>query len=151
MYFIKTGPTTRVLDRSIPAWNNVAMNKNVLLLGSVLLIVLAIAMVSLLSRTSSSSSTDVRARAAVVKTLELNGTVKTVNEGEGTLILERVYLSDDSREGSPQDLGTWTVTVPSAFNMASVGEGQMVKVNIDSKTFLISSHSVTALAITPVK
>ncbi len=127
------------------------MSKNVLLLGSVLLIILAIAMVSLLSRTSSSSSTDVRARAAVVKTLELNGTVSAVNEADGTLTLDRVFLSDENREGSPQDLGRWTVTVPAAFNMASVTPGQMVKVNIDSKTFLISSHSVTALAITPVK
>lgn len=129
-----------------------AMNKNVLLLGSVLLIILAVALVSLLSRTSSTSDgTDVRARAAVTKNLQLNGTVTSLDETNGTLVVEGAYLADESRAGDPQNLGSWTVTAPFEFNFSSVSAGQQVTIGIDAKTFLVQSHTVTALSIVPLR
>ena len=128
------------------------MKRNVLLLGSVLLIILAIALVSLISKTGSSkTSGDVRARAGVTKTLELTGTVNSVDEEKGTLIVEGVYLSDKNRAGEPQNLGTWTITAPGTFNFASVFPGQEVVIGIDAATFLVESQTVTALTIVPVQ
>ncbi len=126
-------------------------NNNVALFGSVILVVLAIPLVSLLSRGGSSGSTDVRARAAVTKTLELRGTVLEIDEAAATLKMENVFLADENRSGDMKNLGTWTVTAPANFNLASISPGQALKMNIDAKTFLVTSHSVTALTISPVQ
>lgn len=128
------------------------MKKNVLLLGSVLLIILAVALVSLLSKTGSSQTgTDVRARAAVTKALQLIATVASIDEEKGTLVVDDAYLSDKNRAGEPENLGTWTVTTPGTFNFASVFPGQQVIIGIDAATFLVESQTVTALTIVPVK
>ncbi len=126
-------------------------NNNTILFGSVIFVILAIPLVSLLSKTGSSGSSDVRARAAVTKTLELRGTVAQIDEVNTTLKLENVYLADENRAGDMKNLGAWTVTPPANFNMASVSVGQTVKLNIDSKTFLVTSHSVTALTLSSVQ
>jgi len=125
-------------------------NSNLLLFGSVILIVLAIPLVSLLSRPRNSAE-DVRARAAVVNTLQMNGTVASVDEVKGVLTLDNVYLADESRSGEAKSLGSWEVTAPANFNFASISPGQTIIMNIDSKTFLAQSHTVTALTITPLK
>lgn len=109
-------------------------------------------MVSLLSRTGSSSSgVDVRARAGITKALQLTGTVASVDESKGTLVVDNAYLADESRSGEPKSLGSWTVTAPSEFNFASISPGQQVAIGIDSKTFLVEGHTVTALTITPIR
>lgn len=128
------------------------MNKNMFLLGSVFLIILAVAMVALLNRgTSPSGSEDIRARAAVTKSLQLNGTVANIDESTGTIIVDNVYLADNSRVGEATSMGTWTVTAPPNFNMASIAPGQNVVMGIDSKTFLAQSRTVTALTIVPAQ
>jgi len=127
-------------------------NKNVFLFGSVVLVVLAIPLVSLLSRTGSpSTSGDVRARAGVAAALQLNGTVNSVDEAKGTLVVDNVYLADESRSGEAKGMGAWIVTAPAGFNFASVAPGQRILVSIDSKTFLAETHTVTAVSIDPVK
>lgn len=126
-------------------------NNTLFLFGSVILVVLAIPLVSLLSRPRQSDITDVRARAATTKTLQMNGTVSSTDESTGTLMVDNVYLADESRAGEAKSLGTWTVTVPADFNLASVSVGQEVTIGIDSKTFLAQSHTVTALTITNAK
>lgn len=123
---------------------------NMFLFGSVILIILAIPLVSLVSKSGSSTSGDVRARAAVVKTLQMNGTVNNIDEAKGIVVLDNVYLADESRSGDAKSMGTWTVTPPTNFNFASLLPGQSIVMNIDSKTFLATSHTVTALTITPV-
>lgn len=142
----------KLLTMGATAWNNGDMKRNVILLGTVLLIVLAIALVSLLSRTGSSTSeTDVRARAAATKALQLVGTVASADDAKGIVVIDNAYLADENRVGEAKNMGSWTVTAPGTFNFASVSPGQQVIINIDSKTFLIESHTVTALAIVPVK
>ena len=128
-------------------------HKNLLLLGSVMFILFAVALVAILDRTgSNSTSSDVRARASATNALELMGTVNSVNEADGTLIVDTVYLADENRTGNAQSLGTWTVTAPEAgFNFASVSPGQNVKIGIDAKTFLVENRTVTAFTIIPVK
>lgn len=128
-------------------------HKNLLLLGSVIFILLAVALVAILDRTGSSSgSSDVRARASATNALQLNGTVNSVDEIQGTLLVDNVYLADESRSADAQNLGSWIVTAPpGGFNFASVSPGQSVKIGIDAKTFLVESRTVTAFTITPVK
>lgn len=128
------------------------MNKTMLLFGSILLIILAIAMVAILNRTSSTAtSSDVRARAAVVKTLQFNATVNSIDETAGTVAVDNMYLADESRSGDPKSMGSWTVTAPTGFNFASVSEGMRIIIGIDPKTLLAENHTVTALTITPAQ
>jgi hypothetical protein len=126
--------------------------KNLLLFGSLGLIFLAIALVAILNRFASpSASGDVRARAAITNTLQLEGTVRSTDEAKGTLILDNAYLADESRSGDPKSLGSWIVTVPAGFSLGSVFPGQTVLVGIDSKTLIAETRSVTALTVTPQK
>ena len=126
-------------------------NKNVLLLGSIGLIVLAIGLVAILDRTSSTSSpeSDIRARAATVKTLQMNGTVTSIDQTNGSLTVDNMYFADVSRSGEATNLGTWVVTVPANFNLDSVSPGTNVVIGIDDKTLLANKHTVTALTIVP--
>lgn len=126
-------------------------HKNLLLLGILFFIILAAGLVSILNRTSSNSTAgDVRARAATANSLELMGTVVSTNDAKGTLLLDTVYLDDESRSGEPQNLGAWTITVPPGFNLASLIEGQKVKVSMEAKSFSVEDHTVSALSIIPV-
>ncbi len=126
-------------------------NKNVFLLGSVVLIVLAIALVAVIDRvrTPTGSSTDVRARAAQTKTLKMNGTVTAIDETKGTVTVADVYFADESRSGEPTNLGTWTVIPPATFSYGSVTTGTPVAIGVDAATFNITSHSLTAITLTP--
>lgn len=128
-------------------------NKNILLFGSVGLIVLAIGLVSILDRATSStiSTGDVRARAAVTKTLEVNATVTSVNQMKGTMVVSNLYFADNSRSSDAKNLGTWTVTAPASVNLASFGPGINVVIGIDPATFLASSHTLTAITIVQTK
>jgi hypothetical protein len=123
-------------------------HKNLLLLGSLGLIFLAIALVAILNRFSPSSETgDVRARAAITSVLQLQGTVRSTDPTAGTLILDNVYMAEESRSGDAKSLGSWIVTAPSGFNLASASSGQQVVIGIDSKTLIAESRTVTAVSI----
>jgi len=124
-------------------------NRNILLLGSIGLIVLAIGLVAILDRTSSASApeNDVRARAATAKTLLMNGTVASIDQTNGTIMVENMYFADVNRSGQPQNLGEWIVTPPASFNLNSVSPGTNVVIGIDDSTFLADKHTVTALTI----
>ena len=125
-------------------------NKNVLLFGSLGLIVLAVGFVAILENVSTpGSSGDVRARAALTKTLNVNATVASVDEAKGTVTVADAYIADDSRSGDPKNLGAWVVTVPKNFNMASVQPGTNIAIGVDPTTFLAVKHTMTALTITP--
>lgn len=124
------------------------MNKTMLLVGSVLLIVMAIAMVAVLNRTgSTATSSDVRARAAVGKTLQFNATVNTIDEAAGIVAVDNMYLADESRSGEPKSMGSWSVTAPAGFNFSSISEGMRIVIGIDPKTLMAQTRTVTALTI----
>lgn len=122
-----------------------------LLVGSVVLIVLAIGMVALLDRTGGGSkdtgSQDVRARAAVSKTLMMNGNVVSVDENAGTITVNNVFLADESRSGEAKDLGTWIVTPPATVSLGSMTPGSSIAIGVDAKTFLASKHTMTAVTL----
>lgn len=128
-------------------------NKNILLFGSIILIVLAIGLVAILDRTSSptTSSGDVRARAATVKTLQVNGTITDIDENKGLLKVSDLYIADGSRAGDIKNLGNWTVTTPVNFSYGLISTGMKVTIGVDSSTFLVSKHTLTAVTIVPAK
>jgi len=122
---------------------------NLFIFVSVVLILLAVALVAILNKTApSGSSTDVRARAGTPHTIQLIGTVNSVNETKGTILVTGVQFADANRAGPPQDLGDWTVTAPVAFNFASISPGSTVTIGIDANTFNIASRAVTAVTLT---
>lgn len=125
---------------------------NLLLFGSVIVILLAVALVAILNKTApASSSTDVRARAGTQYALKLVGIVNTVNEAKGTLTVSNVQFADSNRSGDPQNFGDWAVTAPGGFNFASVSPGSIVTIGVDAATFNVARHALTALTLTPGK
>lgn len=127
-------------------------NPNVLLIGSVGLILLAVALVAVLDRTSpTGTGNDVRARATSKQALTVLGTVSTVDEAKGTIGVDNVQFSDASRAGAVQNYGSWVVTAPAGFNFASVSPGTQVTIGVDPQTFQVSTRTLTAISIVPVK
>jgi hypothetical protein len=126
---------------------------NLFLFGSIILIVLAIALVAILDKTapSSSNTEDVRARAGTQYALKFLGMVNTVNELKGTVDVVNVQLADSNRTGAPTNLGEWIVTVPAGFNYSSISQGMTVTIGVDATTFKVTNHVVTAITLTPGK
>ena len=125
-------------------------NPNLLLVGSVVFILLAVALVAILDKSSSSSNSanDVRARAATHQALALVGTVSAVDEGKGTVTVDNVLFASNT---SGQNLGSWIVTAPSGFNFATVSPGMKLTIGVDATTFQVTTHTMTALTLVPAK
>jgi len=122
---------------------------NLFLFGSVIIILLAVALVAILNKsTPSGSSTDVRARAGTPNTLKLVGIVNAVNEAKGTVQVTSIQFADTNRAGAPKNLGNWSVTAPAAFNFASVAPGIAVTIGVAASTFNVANHAVTAITLT---
>ena len=127
-------------------------NPSMLLVGSVVLILLAVALVAIIDRTTPrGNSSDVRARATAKQALTVTAVVAATDETKGTVLVDNVQLSDDNRTGAPQNFGSWLVTAPAAFNFASVSPGVRVTIGVDAATFQVSTHTMSAVAILPAK
>lgn len=122
------------------------------LVGSVVLILLGVALVAILGKsTPSGSSSDVRARATSKQALSVLGSVVAVDETKGSVQVENVQFADASRSGSTQNLGAWVITAPSGFNFASVSPGMRVTIGVDAPTFQVTTRTMTALTIVLAK
>jgi len=130
---------------------NIFKNNNLLLVGSTILIVLAIALVAILNRANAPTATtgDVRARAATAKTLQVNATVASLEETRGIVIVTNLYFADVSRSGDAKDLGSWIVTPPATFSWGSVVPGDPVVIGVDAASFLVAKHTLTAVSVVP--
>ena len=125
---------------------------NLFLVASVVFILLAVALVAILDRTSPGSQTsDVRARAGTQYTLKLVGVVAAVDEAQGKLEVTNLQFAPESRSGDAKDLGNWLVTPPAGFNFASVSFGMRVTIAVDSKTFQVTKHELTAVSLVPAQ
>lgn len=127
-------------------------NPNLFLVGSVVLILLAVALVAILDRTTNNAN-DVRARAGSNTTtaLQLTATVASVDEAKGTVTVNNAQFSKTSLAGAARNLGSYVVTPPAGFNFASVSQGMQILMNIDSTTFQVTNHTITALTLVPAK
>lgn len=93
------------------------------------------------------SATDIRAKAGVVSTLKLTGTVDTVDESAGTITVLDVQFADESRSGKAVNYGTWTVTPPSTFSLLQATPGKKMMFTVQSDSFNVASKKVTAAAV----
>ncbi|MCL4360597.1 hypothetical protein M1555_05110 [Patescibacteria group bacterium] len=114
---------------------------------SVLLIIMAIAATAVVNRAKSpeTNTTDIRAKASAVSTLKLTATVTEVNATQGTFTIENTRFADNA-EGA--DLGTWTVTPPPLYTLATLSPGSRVTITFDPQSFLATQHTVSATQIT---
>jgi|SRR3989344_4025798 len=114
-------------------------------IGSVLLIIVAIAVSAVVQKntTSENQTTDVRARAGAVSTLEMNGTLSSVDPGSNVFIIDQMKFSGNDT----QSLGTWIVTPPSGFSLSTLSAGKKVHIKVNANTFLATTHTVTATEV----
>lgn len=125
--------------------NEKKQNNIFFFIGSVLLIIIAIAITTIVEKNASSkdTSTDVRARAGVASTLELIGSVSSIDFASNVLILDMVKFPGNDE----QSLGTWTVTPPAGFSLSTLTAGKKIRLKVNASTFLATSHTVTATEI----
>jgi hypothetical protein len=125
---------------------------NLLLLGSLVLIILGIALASLVNRfTSPGSESDIRAHAAAANRLKIYATVAIVNTEENTIGVSDIYFTEDSRSGEAKNLGSWNVTIPSDFRLTTVNPGSKIVIEVDPLAFNIAGHIIKATSIKLVK
>jgi len=122
--------------------------RNFLILGTIAFMFLAVGIVSILRSVSAKTSTsDVRAKAAVTKNLMINATIAQIDEVAGALIVDNIYFTDTSRSGEAKNYGAWKVTPPTSYMLTKYLPGTNVVIGVDAKTFLASNHTMTAVSI----
>lgn len=98
-------------------------------------------------KNNQSSAVDIRAKAGVVSTLKLTGTIDRVDEAAGTITVLNVQFADESRSGQPVNYGAWTVTPPATFLISSATPGSRITFTVNSDSFNVSSKQVVAAEI----
>lgn len=99
-------------------------------------------------KNNQSSATDIRAKAGVVNTLKLIGTVDSTDDIAGTITVLNVQFADESRSGKPVNYGTWSVTPPATFALSSALPGSQISFTVNSDSFNVSSKQVVAAQVT---
>jgi len=125
--------------------------KNIFVFGSLGLIIIGIILASIIDRvtTANNGPNDIRALAGITKHLTANATVVSSDTTNGKLTVTDLYLSDESRSGDAQNLGTWIIKTPATFNFSAVSPGIDIVLGIDSPTFNVSARTFNATSITP--
>ncbi|MBI5620246.1 hypothetical protein HY949_00530 [Candidatus Gottesmanbacteria bacterium] len=148
------------LDSARQPWNNEgAMKKKpvsnsfIYFFGSVLLIITAIIATAILNTTNNSgASQDVRARASVTSLMRMTAVVQSVDETSGVVVVAGLQFSGSTPEGlqnvARNSGGSWSVRVSGSINLASIGPGSRIELQINPSTFNIADHTLTAAAIT---
>jgi len=114
-----------------------------------LLVVVGMITTAIIDRVKSSqSAADIRAKAGVTNTLKLTGTVETTDESAGTMTVNDVQFTAESRSGKPVNYGTWLVTPPNTFNLLSATPGVTVTFTVASDSFNVASKQVVASEVT---
>lgn len=102
-------------------------------------------------KNNNSSATDIRAKAGVVNTLKLVGTVDSVDSIGNTITVLDVQFAPESRSGKPVNYGTWTVNPPATFSLGTASPGTRISFTVNSDSFDVVSKNVSAanVAILP--
>jgi hypothetical protein len=99
-------------------------------------------------KNNQSSATDIRAKAGVVNTLKLTGTVDSTDDISGTITVLNVQFADESRSGKPVNYGTWSVTPPQTFSLSTALPGTRISFTVNSDSFNVASKQVVAAQVT---
>lgn len=133
--------------------NKQASNSFPYFFGSVVLILTAIVATAILNRTSNTASTqDVRARASVTSLMRLKAVVATVDETKGLVVVNGLQFTGNTPESlktlARNTAGEWKVLVSGNVNIASLGPGSRIELQVNPSSFNIAEHSLAAAAIT---
>jgi len=115
-----------------------------------LLVIAGMVTVTIISsvRNNSESQTDIRARAGVVNTLTLLGTVSAIDTVNNALTVQNVRFSPKSRSGPEVNYGTWVVFPPNTFSLYSAQVGAGVTFVINAGDFDVAQKMVIASEVT---
>jgi len=121
---------------------NYCMGKNSswLYIGSIGLVIAAIAVTAVIDRTKSDQQ-DLRAKAGVTTGISATAVVSEVNESVGALLVTNFSLGGDASH-------IWTIQVSGNSNIASITTGTRVSLKLDPKSVNISSRTGRALEVT---
>lgn len=109
------------------------------------LIVVAIITTSIIGAVKNNNGTaDIRAKAGVVNTLKLIGTVESLDDATRTLTVLDVQFSPESRSGKAVNYGTWKVIAPAAFDIFSAVPGAKINFTVNSDSFDVALKEVVA-------
>ena len=113
------------------------------IIGSIILLVIAIAATAFINNRPS-SQTDIRAKASLQTGVVYEGIVTSVNASEGILVVENL-----TPEGNSSMIlsGTWNVRIPSNTSLDRISAGVKVQLTVDSKTFDIQNKTMDAKKI----
>ncbi len=119
------------------------------LAGSVILIIAAIAVTTVVNRFQpSDSSGDIRTKAGTSNSLQFTGIISTVDENKGIFTVDNLQFAYKSTADNASLLGSWTVTPSPGVNLTSILPGTKIAITVVPSTFLIRTHTVTATQIT---
>ena len=116
------------------------------------LIVVAVITTSIIGAVKNSgNATDIRAKAGVVNTLKLVGTVESVDAVTRELTVLDVQFAAESRSGKAVNYGIWKVTPPASFDIAGAGPGVKVNFTVNSDSFNVVAKQVIAAQMSITK
>lgn len=134
---------------------NPSSNSFIYFFGSVILIVTAIVATAILNRTASEKPQDVRARASVTSLMRLTAIVTSVDEAKGVVAVHDLQFTGSTPESlaglARNTAGEWQVSVSGNVNLATLGPGSRVELQVNPSSFNIAQRSLTAAAITLVR
>lgn len=120
--------------------------------GSIILIVGAIVVTAVLNRTTSEKPQDVRARASVTSLMRLTAIVTSVDEGKGLVVVNGLQFTGNTPKSleslARNTAGEWQVTVSGNVNLATLGAGSRIELQVNPSSFNIAERSLTAAALT---
>lgn len=91
---------------------------------------------------------DIRAKAGTLNTLKFMGVVSQINDIDGTIMVNDVQLTQESRSGNAVNYGIWTVTPPTSFSLFSAQPGTKISFTVSTNTFNVASREVAAVTVT---
>ncbi len=120
--------------------------------GSVILIIAAIVVTAIFNRTTSEKPQDVRARASVTSLMRLTAIVTSVDEGKGLVVVNGLQFTGNTPKSleslARNTAGEWQVTVSENVNLATLGAGSRIELQVEPSSFNIAERSLAAAAIT---
>jgi len=118
-------------------------NTSLILIAISALLILGGIVITTIINNAQSNSTDIRAKASPETGVKYQAVVSEVNQDAGVITVSNVQPYNNPSN----NFGQWNVTPPSGFNFASTPAGSEVIITVDSKTFNITTHTMTAKAM----
>lgn len=105
-------------------------------------ILLGIILTAVINNTNNSSQ-DIRSKASATSGVEGTAVITTIDSETNTIIVDNLAF----KSSPDKNLGSWTVTAPTAFNYSSIIVGNTITVIIDPLEFDILNHTFSAKKI----